>query len=457
MSLSDRIAVMTLALVTSKDVLVQAQKDYSEKPDDDATFASLEKAIGDVESTEKQLAVLKRSEAALMGNLNQGTPGAPAIIKRDKPEANPIDLIFKSALVAYEVGVSNRSLEDVVQKRFGDDQNLISVLPLMVSKAAQNPAMTNVAGYAQELTQQAYGAFLNLLMPESVIPRIPMDSHQFDGYNSIYIPARSGSHTGTPNFAGAFRAEGAPARVGGLSLTSKTLTPKQLSVIGTMTEEILRRSTPSIMNVIRNAIIEDTAVALDGVYLGTAAGSTTQPAGIANALGAYTNASTGVTADALYADLTKMLKLQYSALMGKNPRWVMSPGTAISIGGTLNAIGQPQFPGMTNIQGAKTLFGIAVVESTNIADTRVLLIDGPQLSWSGGVPSFDTSNVATLHEEGATPLPIATGVQGSGVIATPARSLFQTFSVALRMNMPVDWAIMRPNGSVVELTGVTFP
>ena len=45
--------------------------------------------------------------------------------------------------------------------------------------------------------------------------------------------------------------------------------------------------------------------------------------------------------------------------------------------------------------------------------------------------------------EDTTPLPIATGAQGSGVLATPTRSLWQTDSLGLRMIMDLNWALLR--------------
>ena len=74
---------------------------------------------------------------------------------------------------------------------------------------------------------------------------------------------------------------------------------------------------------------------------------------------------------------------------------------------------------------------------------------------SGDTPNFDMSNQATIHEEDTTPLPIATGAQGSGVLATPTRSLWQTDTMSLRMRMPVNWAMRRTN-MVAWMAGVLW-
>ena len=450
MNLSDKIAEKTTSLIAKKDALVAAQKAFAEDSEADGAYDNLDSAIKAVEDEEKQLQVLKRAEEALRTTADK----APAVIKSHKTKEGSADLLFKAALVSFESHVTHQPVDAVIAKRFGDDDGVRAVVSV-VNKAAQNPAFTNVAGYAQELTQQSYGAFMDLLLPASAVANLAMNRYSFDGYNSIYIPMRGGARNSGVNMAGAFRAEGAPIRVGGMTFTSKTLTPKTLGIIGTFSEEMLRRSTPNILQVIRNAMIDDTSVALDNAFLGTAAGTAIQPAGIANALGSYTFVSGGATAEQIYADLIEMVKLQSDALLGSNPAWIMTPGNAIFIGGSLTALGTVQFPGMQAARGQKTLFGYPVIETTNIAASRLLLVDQPYIEFAGGAPEFLGTQVATLHEEGSNPAPLVTGPSGTEVVATPQRSLYQTYSQALRTVWEVDWTVAR-TGAVVELTGIAW-
>jgi hypothetical protein len=55
----------------------------------------------------------------------------------------------------------------------------------------------------------------------------------------------------------------------------------------------------------------------------------------------------------------------------------------------------------------------------------------------------------------SVPLPIATGAQGSGVLATPTRSLWQTDTIGVRMTLDVTWA-MRRTGMVNFISGITW-
>jgi len=86
----------------------------------------------------------------------------------------------------------------------------------------------------------------------------------------------------------------------------------------------------------------------------------------------------------------------------------------------------------------------------------VILINAADLMVAqGDAPQFSVSDQATIHFEDTTPLQITTGAQGSAVAATPVRSMFQTDSLALRMILPMNWAMLRA-GSVAWVTGVTW-
>jgi hypothetical protein len=75
------------------------------------------------------------------------------------------------------------------------------------------------------------------------------------------------------------------------------------------------------------------------------------------------------------------------------------------------------------------------------------MIDAADFVSVSGAPEFEVSEVATIHMEDTTPLNIASGAQGSGVLATPTQSMFQTAQIAIRMLANVNWA-MRRSGMV---------
>ena len=90
-------------------------------------------------------------------------------------------------------------------------------------------------------------------------------------------------------------------------------------------------------------------------------------------------------------------------------------------------------------------FGGRLIVSATCPAGRVIAIDAADFATAqGDAPRFAVSTDATLHEEDTTPLALGTtGAQGSGVVAAPMRSLFQTDAVAVRMSLYVTWGMRR--------------
>ena len=73
---------------------------------------------------------------------------------------------------------------------------------------------------------------------------------------------------------------------------------------------------------------------------------------------------------------------------------------------------------------------------------------------TGDSPRFEISDQATLHMEDTTPAHIGTAGTPA-VVAAPARSMFQTDSMALRLILPMNWTLRRA-GVVAWVAGVTW-
>ena len=448
MKLTEQIVAKQASITAKKDALVVAIKSMEDNPTDEAAITQVDVLSTEIESETKSLESLQRAEQAFA---RQASTKSGHVQEHKGDHKDPVTLLVRSALCTFEAYIQRVPLANVMEARYGnhrDYEQTKAVAEFLIMKAAQNPAMTNVPTWAQELTQQAYGAFMDLLTPESVVANLPMNSFSFDGFNSIYIPTRANR---SKTLAAAFRAEGAPIRVGGAVTGSTLLTPKSLGVIGTFTAEMFRRSTPNIESLIRQWMIEDTSIALDGVFLGSGAGTAIQPAGIANNLGANTRVSTGNTQADITADLRVMLQAMASAQLGRRPVWIMDPQRLIGLQTTLTPTGTLAYPETAN----RTLMGYPIVTSLNVPDSEVFLVDCAEVNFAGGVPVFMGTDVATIHEEDTTPLPLVTGAQGSGVVASPQRSLFQTNSAALRTMWELDWVVVR-SGAVQLLTGVAW-
>jgi HK97 family phage major capsid protein len=290
-----------------------------------------------------------------------------------------------------------------------------------------------------------------LLMPKSVFPRLSAKglSLNFGNAGKIVLPNR----VRTPTIAGSFVGEGAAIPVRQGAFTSQTYTPKKMAVITVWTREMNDHSIPAIEGVLREAIQEDTAVALDSILLDTNAATTIRPAGLLQGVSA-TGATAGGGIAAVIGDIKALLGAITTNTYGnvRNLCWLMNPTDALSAS-LASAANTGIFPFKDEI-GRGTLNNIPIIDSATVTAKTVILVDAADFVTMGAdAVRFEISDQATLHMEDTSPADLVSG--SPGVVATPQRSLFQTDSLALRMVFPVNWA-MRRTGDVAWTQNVTW-
>ena len=441
MSIAEKVVAAEASVIEKRDELVSLTKSY-EETNDEALLVAIEEQSDAIEKANRQLETYRKAEAALMAKAQ--VVDAPAVVKSTRGQIDdPVDLLMANAVAVLESHVTKRPFADVLESRFGDDDR-VKAVSTVVTKAAVDPAMTSVQGWAEELTREGYGAFMDLLQPDSIVPRLPLTRFDFGMNASIKIPGRAA----TPTLDGEFTGEGDPIPVKKAGFTSQVLKPKKLAVISTYTQELFERSTPNILQLIRQFMLQDTAIKLDAAFLSNFAGSDIQPPGMEN-LGGVAIDGTGMLGDQATAIsvLKSAIVKMTSANMGRRPVWVMHPANAFSLQLMQNAVGAPAFESMAN----NVLIGIPVVTSTTCPTDAIYLLDCADIVMAGGAPNFYASDVAALHEEDTAPLPI---VDGAGAAAKPVRSLYQTMSAALRCHWFLDWNQVR-DGAVVVIKPVT--
>ena len=438
MSLSDQIVEAENALNAQRDTLTNLTKSMDENPLDDSIVSAMDETVEQIEKSDTDLARLRRVESALMASSTPVTESvAPAVIKSTRGWIDsPADLLVANAVAAIESYESNMTIEACLEKRFGGDDR-VKAVSSFVNKAAQPIADTMTAGWAEELVREGYGAFMDLLSPASIIPNLPLQRLDFGMYGSVKVPMRAE----TPMLDGEFIAEGGAIPVKGAGLTSKTLTPKKVAVISHYTDELLTRSTPSIVQVIRDAMVRDTAIKLDTAFLSNLTASNIQPPGMETLAGAPIDGSGMTTLEGTLDVLKQAVKQLTNSMLGAAPAWVMHPATAMDLTVMTNAVGAPAFPTMAN----GSLLGIPVVTSITCDATKIFLIDCSEIAFAGGAPRFLASNIATIHEANPA-LPL---VDGAGTAAAPVRSMYQTDSHALRAIWNVSWDELRSGGVVL--------
>lgn len=405
---------------------------------------TIKKSLETFQEAEQRMTAVVKADV----NANPADTRKPFAVAAKKVE--PLDYVFRSLAVKLIAHVEKRGEYEVLKQHYGEDVTTKAVFDTVI-KAAVAPADTLTPAWAGALVQTAIGDFFELLMPTSVYPQLSAIGGRFGfGRNgTISLPTRSA----TPTVAGSFVGEGSPIPVRRAGFTSITLTPKKMAVITTMTREITERSTPAIEQILRNAIQEDTAIAIDSVLLDATAASVIRPAGLRNGVTTAAGFAGGGIA-AVSADLKNMLGSLITATSGniRNPVWIMNPAQAISLSLTQNAGGD--FPFADDIANSR-FRGYPVIQSTTVPTGVVMLIDAADFfSATGDEPRFDVSDQATLHMEDTTPLQIGTA-GAPATIAAPTASMFQIDSIALRMILPMSWA-MRRTGVVIERTAVTW-
>jgi HK97 family phage major capsid protein/HK97 family phage prohead protease len=457
--LAKQIENQQLEITALRDQLTELTQIEERDEEQEALFEALPETI---KAAQKNLTTLQNVERALAtgvaephderadpsgGNhaiIVQPDPKRPFALPKKKIE--PADYTFRAIVCGIRAFTEQVPLEQALRQLYGTDEATGIIL-----RAAVNPAMTTVAGWAQELVQTANADFLDRLIADSIYGPLSGMGARYDlGRNgSIKIPTRQN----TPKAAGAWVGEGAPKPVKRIGLSALTLTPHKLAVISTFTEEMAMYSVPAIEGLLRQAMADDTAESLDGFLIDNVAGSPTRPAGLLNGVTPITASALTPATAAMVADLKAIVGAIVAAGGGRNIAILINSAQAMAIGLSTTTTGDFLFES-TDAAGRK--FNSRFIISRSVPAGTVIGVDAADFATvTGDAPRFAVSNEATLHEEDTTPLALATGPQGTAVVASPMRSLFQTDSLAIRLSLYLTWG-MRRTGMVATITGVIW-
>lgn len=451
MPISKRVEAAQEDLNKARDGLVDLMKS------DDFDPTESEAMSAHIEDCEKRLAAMKRAEKAIGQSSAADEPVAlvqpqqrSLVPARAKKKLEAKDLVARSGVIAALSHIERKPLGMVMQERYGNHEET-AVVSNFLLRASSAPATTTTTGWAAELVSETVLDFLDTLMPNSVYRQLSAFGARFTfGRNGVVsIPARN---TGA-SLSGSFVGEGSPIPVRQGAFTSVSLTPKKLAVITTFTREIAEHSTPQIEQILRQAIEEDTEMTVDTLLLDANAATAVRPAGLRNGV-TEVAAAAGGGFEAAVADIKGMITALITATNGRLRQgvWIMNDVQAVTLSMTQNAGGD--FPFAGDIARGQ-LAGYPVIRSTAVAAGTVFFVDAADFfTATGDEPRFEVSDQATLHMEDTAPTQL--GVAGTpNAVAAPVRSMFQTDSMALRMILPMNWA-MRRAGVLSYSTGVTW-
>lgn len=316
-----------------------------------------------------------------------------------------------------------------------------------ILKAPVNVGTTTDTAWAKPLVEPTFMAseFIELLKPATIIGRIPgLRRVPFN----IKIPREITA--ASVNWVG----EGKPKPVSAMAFDSISLGFTKVAGIVPVTEELFRFSNPAIETLVRDSLIDAVALLTDRDFLDPAKAAVTNvsPASITNGVAAVT--PSGTSADALRADLGRLLEIYAGANMGLTGLvLVMTSVQAVRISLMRNPLGQTEFPGLTPQGGS--LEGIPVITSENLVRTGgspgtgslIVAINAPEVMLADdGAVSVDMSREASLQMESAPVDPTATTVMVS---------LWQHNMVAIRAERMINW-MKRRAGAVQYINNADY-
>lgn len=483
-TIAEKLKAKQERLVSIKDRLTHI-KGLIEADDEEVSaemLSEVDTLTADEEGVIKSIESLQKIESGLA---SKAAPVAPGAIKhRDNMKSGDRedhkDVLFKMATANLIAHVSKSRPDEVAASIYGGDDRMAAVM-----KAAVAPADTQTAGWAAELVQQSYGAFLDEMRGVSVFAalRAQTMSLDFNGQGSIKIPRRDLSGTHGTDMAGAWVGELGVIPVKKLALTSQTLSENKVAVISAMSSEIMNQSVPALEQIVRQAMIDDTAEALDSSLLdNVAAAAGIRPAGLLH--GVTGTASSGATSSNIITDIRTLLTALTNANLGSQPILIMNTQRLLGLSTVTNAVGQFAF--RDEIASGR-LLGVPVIASSHVPTGTIVAVDGNSFVSASGAPMFKVSDqaVLTMADAGAA-APSQAGdkndfmggdlgtaeqvppkggiiVNGTGTAAPAgtavanyqAMSMYQQDAVAIRMIMPLGWGLIR-TGSVASITGAAW-
>lgn len=372
-------------------------------------------------------------------------PAAAELIRRSDQTsyAKTLDALYKGARDAFRKRTAARAL-----------------------KAATNPASTTDVSFGADLTQHSILAPLAEKVPNSVAAALPKFGARVInmGLNaSVTIP-----RVHLDRLPASWVSEGASIPVREGAMGSAAMYRYKQAIITVVSKELVKVSTPNIVDLVEETILQDTAKSIDlNMLSDQAAIANLRPSGIM--FGVTPTASAGSTVEDILSDGKLLLKAMVD-VQAVSPVIIINPLTVAALwmkqSGTSGV-----FPFREDINKG-TLFGLPFIKSTNADAARIIAMDADRFMISAGLPEVDLSEQAALvmvDDDGAAPTMGHAGghpgVDGSGSIhvsdaagTTPAsevRSTLQSYALGLRLVQPITYAFERP-GVVAAIDGVDY-
>lgn len=398
--------------------------------------AKHDEAVEEITQVEKHLARLESAEAMAIagatpvagGNQKAASAsrGGVITVKDNLPQG------VEFARYAKCLAKANGNLMQAEQIAKHDYPEMARIHTVM--KAAVAAGTTTDATWASPLVdyQNFAGDFISFLRPKTIIGRFGQGGVPSLRMVPFNIKIAGQSSGGSAGWVG----EGKAKPVTKFDFNDVTLGWAKLAAISVLTNELIRFSSPAADVLVRDSLAEALIARkdLDFVDPTKAAVAGVSPASITNGVTAVTASGTdeaAVKAD-VKALMTKFIAAKLSLSQGV---WIMSPGTALTLGMMSNALGQPSFPGITMSGGV--FFGLPVIVSEHIPDTNIILTAANEIYLAEDAVMVSASREASIEMSDAP-----TGSSGTPTGASLV-SMFATNSTALLVEQYTNWSKRR--------------
>lgn len=452
-SYAERIAAFDETLKAKRAEMVEIMDEAEEEgrtlsAEEKDAYDGLEAEVGELREHIKRLTVLQADEAKKAKEVD-GSPRDVSVTERavvhaqvKAPKSEPGIRMARYIRSIYLAKSGNRDIMSVAQEEYG--QRDPSIVDMVKAAVIASNTTTDAALIGNE---GGWADFVEYLRPQTIVGRF--GSGDIPGLTRV--PFRVPLITEATESAAYWVGEGKPKPLTKATWTRTEMSPLKVATIAVATMEQLRDSSPAAEGLIRASLTAAVAKRIDQSFIDpTNSGSAgVSPAGILNGVAALT--SSGNDADAIRADVAAVMGAFAAA---NNPLtsgvWIMSASRALYLSLMVNALGQPEFPGLTMRGG--TFMGLPVLVSNYTSGDIVALVNAGDiyLADEGGV-AVDMSTEASLQMMDNP----TNDVISTTPVATDLVSLWQTNSVGFRAERTLNW-MRRRTSAVAWLDSVDW-
>jgi len=458
-SIAEQISAYNATRVAKREKMAEIMADADEKGEtlDDEQQQVYDELVEEVKKVDKHIERLQVLESMNKTNAVEvsgksiddaarSRNGNGSVVRVETRSQVPKGILYARFIIAKYYAFKNNVTPDDAARAFGYYDQTPELEAII--KAPVLVGTTTGTNWAKPLVEPTVmtSEFIDLLYPLTIIGRIPgLTRVPFN----IKIPREITA--ASVNWVG----EGKPKPVSAMAFDSITMGFTKVAGIVPVTEELFRFSNPAVETLVRDSLLKAVAKLTDFDFLdpAKAAVAGVSPASVTN--GVTPIVASGTSADALRADIGALM----AAYAAQNMNMaglvlVMTSQEAIRISLMVNALGNPEFPGLGPMGG--TLSGIPVITSENLKQTPVsgqpttsmiVAINAPEvLLADDGAVSIDISREASLEMESAPVDPTA---------STVLVSLWQMNMVGIRAERMIHW-LKRRSGAVQYLSGTKY-